>query len=202
VGRNYVLEVFSGRPTSIRELIVNYLRAVERFRAQVGIAREPGEQLRSESLAGAALSEALAWADSIDSYLAAGPKDTLGTDRNPQWAQQLTSDEADLVAAFQRIRNLVHHRWLDALATRLTPEDGVHTREWIWAPLPRSKAQGKGKDKERDATYMARLEGRPLLATLDELAGAFWRKRRWAIIRDDVRQPGHDVLSPLKFDDE
>ena len=193
--------MWSNTPTAIVYLVINCLRAVERFRAQTDRVSLPHEQVKSHSLARAALSEALGWADAIDNYLREGPRGNIGTNRDPNWTCGLDSDARELVEAFQRVRNLVHHAWLDALAVRISFVDGKQVKEWIWKPLRDDVGKGRGSDP-RDAYYRARLEGRTLLSTLDELAAAFWERRGWQIARADVEQPGHQVLSPLRFDDE
>jgi hypothetical protein len=52
------------------------------------------------------------------------------------------------------------------------------------------------KDQVGDKAYDTALRGRALLETLDELARIFWTKRTWAISREDIQQPGHEVLLP------
>jgi hypothetical protein len=66
-----VVVISSGTPTNISELAACYLRAVERFRLQAQLSNNDDEQLRSRDLALAALSEALGWADAIDSTVVA-----------------------------------------------------------------------------------------------------------------------------------
>ncbi len=51
-----------------------------------------------------------------------------------------------------------------------------------------------------DAAYAARLRGRRVLDTLDELARVFWARRRWQISASDLDQPGHAVGTPLTLD--
>lgn len=188
-------------PVSIRELIVSFLRSVERFRLQN--ERVGDDQLEAESLGFAALAEALNWADSIDNYLRSGPRDTKGTNRDPDWATQLGEDERLLIQAYQRVRNVVHHRWWQVVSTRVF--GGVaadHRPRWIWGRLPSQGSDGRGKDAAGNAAYASALEGRDVLVTLDQLATVFWSMRRWQISRGDVTQPGHSVRSPLSFDDE
>lgn len=199
----FIIDFQLGHPLSIRQLVVNYLRAVERFRLQHSQSSVLEGQLETESLGYAALAEALGWADSIDNYLRAGPKDSVGTERDKAWAESLPADQEDLVVAFQRVRNLVHHRWWQALATRMSSDiHGAQVNQWIWGYLPAGAGQGRGRSSELDAAYARRLRGSDLLTSLDELAAVFWSKRGWQIARADIEQPGHEVLSPLKFDDE
>lgn len=197
---NHVIEVWNGTPTSIRELVVAFLRAVERFREQDSRSSRLDEQLQTESLAKAALTEALNWADTIDQYLAHGPRGSTGTARDPDWAARLPDEQSDLAHAFQRVRNLVHHRWWEAVAVRMARQEGVQVNQWVWAPFPRSSNEGRGRDADGDAAYHRALQGRRLLETLDELAAIFWSKRGWEISRHDLTQPGHDVGSPLVLD--
>ncbi len=82
----YVVEVHHPGPINIRELVVFFLRAVERFRAHARAYADGGDQLENESRARGALAEALSWADSIDQYLSKGPRDRKGTERDPEWA--------------------------------------------------------------------------------------------------------------------
>lgn len=199
----FIIESELGHPLSIRQLVINYLRAVERFRLQYSRSSVLETQLETESLGYAALAEALGWADSIDNYLRAGPKDSIGTERNEAWARSLPADQEELVLAFQRVRNLVHHRWWQALATRMSSDiGGAQVNQWIWGSLPTGAGQGRGRSPELDAAYTRRLHRSDLLTSLDELAVVFWSKRRWQIARVDIEQPGHEVLSPLVFDDE
>ena len=201
-GGGRVLEAWSLQPASIRELVVNFLRAVERFREQDARASDPDDQLHSESLARAALYEALNWADTIDQYLRAGPRDTPGTDRDQTWAAGLPGDQPRLALAFQRMRNLTHHQWWQAVGVRMSRVEGRQVNEWFWAPLPDS-AGGRHRQSDADAAFNQRLAGRHVLATLDELAEVFFARRRWQIARADLAQPGHSVQgSPLLFDGE
>jgi hypothetical protein len=205
---NVVLEVWSGAQTSVRELVINYLRAVERFRAQDVRSTVIEEQLQSESLAKAALAEALSWADTLDQRLGQWPKDERPSkkirksQRQAPWAVDLDEDAHDLVEAFQHARNVVHHRWFDLVSVRISVNGDGQVNLWTWAPLPGNKRPGDNKSPELDGIYATKLEGRHLLETLDELAYAFWQKRRHQIRRAAIGQPGHDVQSPLIFDDE
>jgi hypothetical protein len=196
-----VIETWSNTPTSIRELIVYYLRAVERFREQDSRARDSEDQLHSESLGSAALAEALSWADTVDQYLAMGPESTKGTQHDRGWVARLPDEQADVVRAFGRIRNVVHHQWWRAVGTRITRIGDRQVNEWFWAPLPDRAARTK-RDRDGDRAYGERLEGRAVLATLDELGVVFWSKRTWQISRSDVVQPGHGVGADLRFDDD
>ena len=126
-----------------------------------------------------------------------------GTNRDQDWAASLAADQEDLVVAFQRVRNLVHHRWWQALATRFGRD--LHDRQvnrLVWGRLPTGAGQGRGRSAEADAAYANRLQGQDLMSSLDELAAVFWTKRGWEIARQDIMQPGHDVGSPISFDDE
>jgi len=199
---NVIIEMFSPQPASIRELVLNFLRAVERFREQDARSSDLVDQLHTESLARAALFEALNWADTIDQYLAAGPKGTIGTERNEEWAQGLPADQERLARAFQRVRNLTHHQWWQAVGVRMTRSDGQQVNEWVWAPLP-AGAAGRRRDPDADADFADRLAGRRVLTTLDELAEVFFARRTWAITRPELAQPGLGVIgSPLRFDGE
>jgi hypothetical protein len=148
----FIIESQLGHPLSIRQLVVNYLRAVERFRLQYSQSSVLEEQLETESLGYAALAEALGWADSIDNYLRAGPKNSIGTERDEAWAESLPADQEELVHAFQRVRNLVHHRWWQALATRMSSDiHGAQVNQWIWGSLPTGAGQGRGRSTKLDA---------------------------------------------------
>jgi hypothetical protein len=209
ISDSLILEISHGTPTSIQELVVNYLRAVERFRAQDARSSVLEEQLRSESLAKAALAEALSWADTLDQRLAQWPKgagrptkkERKARQRKP-WARDLSQEAHNLVEAFQHARNVVHHRWFDLISVRMSSDGDAQVNLWVWAPLPNQDGRGDGRTAELDALYSTELEGRPLLDTLDELAAAFWQMRGHEIERAVVGQPGHDVLSAIKFDDE
>lgn len=192
-----------GSPLSIRQLVLNYLRAVERFRLQYERSRDPSHQLHSESIGYASLAESLDWADSIDNFLREGPRDNPGSPRNKSWAVALPDQQRDLVVAFQRVRNLVHHRWWQAVATRIALNvNGEQTNHWVWGALPTGVKEGRGRSSTADDVYSTRLQGRDLLTSLDDLACVFWTKRVWEIRRVEVEQPGHSVESPLVFDDE
>lgn len=199
--QEHILEVQTRNPLSIRQLVLNYFRAVERFRLQCERSREPENQLIAESLGYAALAEALGWADSIDNFLREGPRDNPGTQRDKEWALGLPDEQRQLVQAFQRVRNLVHHRWWQAVATRIERNsEGAQVNQWIWGALPDGSDQGRGRSSDLDLAYAARLQGSDLLASLDDLAAVFWTKRGWQITRVQVEQPGHQVGSPLVFD--
>ncbi len=143
-------------------------------------SRDPSNQRDSESLGYAALAEALDWADSIDNYLREGPRDNPGTQRDKEWALAFPNDQRDLILAFQRVRNLVRHRWWQAVATRLGRNPhGEQVNQWIWGALPAGAGQGQGRSPALDAAYSDRLQSGDLLASLDDLAAVFWTKRGW-----------------------
>jgi hypothetical protein len=198
---NFVIEVSPQEHSSIRELIVSFLRAIERFRAEDSRASESDEQLAVQSRGRSALAEALNWADSIDHYLSQGPK---YTPRDAKWVEQFEAADQNLLRAFQRVRNVVHHQWWEAVGVRLLMVSGVQVNEWFWGPLPVERRQGPGKDKNVHAydAYSARLEGRRVLETLDDLAGIFWTKRRWRITPADLEQPGQTSATPLILDNQ
>lgn len=200
-GVGVVVEAWSGGPESVRELVLAYLRAVERFREQDARASDPEGDGHGESLARAALFEALNWADTIDQYLRKGPRGTLGTDRDEEWAAGLPREQERVARAFQRVRNLTHHQWWGAVGVRMSDVDGRQVNEWFWAPLPSSG--GRHRDLDADSAFEERLAGRRVLATLDELAEVFFARRTWQVRRADLAQPGHGVEgSALRFDDE
>jgi hypothetical protein len=173
----------------IPELVTFYLRAVERFRAHTG------------SRAKGALAEALNWADTIDLYLAKGPYGTLGTQRDPNWADSVEGEGGDLVRGFQYARNHVHHQWLNMVAVRLHAEaSGRQPNDWIWHAPPAPKRAGRAKRDEYREAFERQMLGRSVLETLDRLAVVFWDRRRWEIQRSDVEQPGYPVRSTLPFD--
>lgn len=199
-GVGVVVEAWSGGPESVRELVLAYLRAVERFREQDARASDPEEGAHGESLARAALFEALNWADTINQYLRKGPRGTLGTDRDQEWAAGLLREQERLARAFQRVRNLTHHQWWGAVGVRMSDVGGRQVNEWFWAPLPDS---GRHRDPDADLAFEERMSGRRVLATLDELAEVFFARRTWQICRTELAQPGHGADgSPLRFDDE
>jgi hypothetical protein len=180
-------------------LLAAYLRAVERFRAQDHASEDRAEDgLRAAPLAEAALFEALNWADMIDDYLARGPRGTVGTPRDPQWADKLASDDADLVHGLRIARNVVHHQWTNAVSTVSAPN---HT-SWIWSPLPDPGRARTPAAQAQAAAHARRVEGRSIVATLDDLSRVLWNFRRWTIDRDSIEQPGHTIRSPIAFDDE
>lgn len=174
--------------------MISYLRGVERFRAQDSLRSDLDGQLRIESLGRSALAEALNWADSIDQYLRAGPR---SGERDPEWADRLPAADQELVQGFQRVRNVVHHRWWEAVAVRLQMRQGVQVNEWCWGDLPSGTRRGRGQNARGDAAYGARLRGRRVLDTLDELARIFWERRRWEITASDLAQPGHAVADTV-----
>jgi hypothetical protein len=190
-----VITTVHGNPHSIRELVVSYLRAVERFRGEDLQASAPGDhQLAAESRGSSALAEALNWADMIDQWLGCGP------DGDRQWMALHSEPEQQVMRAFQRVRNVVHHRWWNAVATRMVILDGRQANTWVWAPLPDSRRHGRGKDKAGDCAFATTLKGDRVLDTLDELAGIFWDKRGWVITREDLEQPGYEVRTPVVLD--
>jgi len=117
VSDDHTIEVGPGEHSTIQELVASYLRAVERFRAEDSLAGPGDHQLANESRGRSALAEALNWADAIDNYLSAGPKDT---ERDPAWVEKLPDADQQLLRAFQRVRNVIHHRWWEAVALRLS----------------------------------------------------------------------------------
>lgn len=195
---NFIIEVHQSEPMNIKELVVFYLRAVERFRSHA-LAYAAGEdQLANESRARGALAEALSWADSIDQYLAKGPRDRMGSDRDPNWADSVDDASGDLVRAFQYARNHVHHHWLNLVGTRLRG-GSVAPHEWFWADVPKVSRAGDGKRAGADE-YEQRMLGAEVLSTLDLIAEIFWVKRTWEIRLSDIAQPGYQVGAVLEFD--
>lgn len=198
---NFVVEVHQPGPVHIKELIVFYLRAVERFRTHAVAYTDGGGQLDNESRASGALAEALSWADSIDQYLAKGPRDTKGSDRDPNWAASVDGADGELVRAFQYARNHVHHQWLNLVGTRLYSGNQEAPSEWFWAPVPQpSRAGSRGTIGAVE--YEGQMGGADVLTTLDRLGRVFWGKRTWVIRRSEIAQPGYAVGAALEFDPE
>lgn len=191
-------------PVSIRELVIHFLRAVERVRAQDGRSTHKEfveEGFRREPLARGALFEALNWADSIDNYLRKGLRNTKGTARDLGWAEALPLDQRDLVLGLQHARNVSHHRWFNVLAvTFQRGQAGEQVGVWTWGVLPPETGSRRRRDKEARSAYLSALKGEPLLDTLDRMAAVFWTKRGWHITRSDVYQVGYSVASPITFD--
>lgn len=198
---NFVVEVHQPGPMHINNLIVFYLRAVERFRTHALAYAAGGNQLDNESRARGALAEALSWADSIDQYLSKGPRRTKGTDRDPNWAASVDGANGDLVRAFQYARNHVHHQWLNLVGTRIDGKEQNASNEWFWADVPQPSRSGSKKDtgvKE----FQQEMRGSDVLMTLDRLSEAFWEKRTWRIGRSEIAQPAYGVGAALQFDTE
>lgn len=185
----------------VNELIVFYLRAVERFRAHALAYAGGGDQLANESRARGALAEALSWADSIDQYLSKGPRDTMGTDRDPNWAASVDGANGDLARAFQYGRNHVHHQWLNLVGTRVYGGEQTASSEWFWTDIPPPSRAGSGRASGSNE-YQQQMRGADVLTTLDRLGEVFWSKRTWVICRSEIEQPGYQVGSTLQFDPE
>jgi hypothetical protein len=196
-----IIEIQQLHPMDITELVVFYLRAVERFRTHALAYASGGDQLSNESRARGALAEALNWADSIDNYLSKGPRDTKGTDRDQNWAATIDGANGELVQAFQYARNHVHHQWLNLVGTRLHSGDQAKPSEWYWAKVPSPPQSGSRKSKGADE-YQRQMYRAIVLTTLDRLGQAFWEKRTWAINRSEIVQPGYDIGADLRFDPE
>src|SRR4051812_4015361 len=193
-----IVEVTDLMPVNRRELVASYLRAVERFRAQDSNASDLTTDVHARSLGLSALAEALNWADAIDGQLRAANKDDVG---DHDWTRPLAPDEQAVIRAFGRVRNVVHHRWWNAVTIRLrTKQSDSQVNEWIWAALPASARRGTSRDQQGDAAFKSHLEGKRVLRTLDQLAAIFWRHRGWEIATADVEQPGYPVRSPINFD--
>jgi len=190
------VEVRDEAPLRSPDLLAAYMRAVERVRTQVTGPDRQTPTIGGGSLALAAICEALEWADTLEQHLSHPPR---GNSRG--WIAPPEGDQALLVRAFGRVRNVVHHRWWKAVTYRVTDSgDGSQQTHWIWSPLPRSATVGRGKDADGAAAYDAVLAGHVILDTLDELACAFWPSRGWAVTIEDLRQPGHEVGTPLALD--
>lgn len=199
--RTEVIIVHAGQPMKIQQLVIFYLRAVERFRAHAFDPTGPAEMV-NQSLAGGSLAEALNWADTIDQYLAKGPHGTIGTKRDPNWADSVDASDSELVRGFQHARNHVHHQWLNLVATRVMMSEQGQRNEWIWEAAPEPKRSRRTKpDDGRDA-FRRQMLGANVLTTLDRLAVVFWARRTWEIHRSDIEQPGYPVRSTLPFDPE
>lgn len=185
----------------IKELVVFYLRAAERFRTHALAYASGGDQLSNESRARGALAEALNWADSIDQYLRQGPRDTIGTNRDPNWSATVDGANGELVRAFQYARNHVHHQWLNLVGTRLFGGMPAKPTEWCWTDVPSPARAGTGKSNGAQE-YARQMHGAVVLTTLDRLGEVFWGKRRWVISRSEIAQPGYEVGADLEFDPE
>ncbi|MGC5172102.1 hypothetical protein ACLQ2Q_15780 [Microbacterium sp. DT81.1] len=196
-----IVEFHSPGPMKIQELVTFYLRAVERFRAHAMDFATGGDQLSNQSRARGALAEALNWADTIDQYLREGPRDTIGTDRDPEWASKVEGSGGDLVLAFQFVRNHVHHQWLNLVATRTYSGADVSPSEWLWATAP-ARTRSGATTSDGAGAYERQMRGATVLTTLDRLGQVFWTKRRWEIHMSDVAQPGYPVRADLTFDIE
>lgn len=98
-GDDYVIEISPQEHSTVRDVVISYLRGVERFRAQDSLRSDLDGQLRIESLGRSALAEALNWADSIDQYLRAGPR---SGERDPEWADRLPAADRNYA------KNLAH----------------------------------------------------------------------------------------------
>lgn len=196
-----IIEVHQRGPIDIKELVVFYLRAVERFRTHALAYASGGDQLSNESRARGALAEALNWADSIDQYLSQGPRESKGTDRDPNWATTLDGANGELVRAFQYARNHVHHQWLNLVGTRLYSGEQAKLSEWYWTEVPSPSRSASGKSNGADE-YQRQMHRAVVLTTLDRLGQAFWEKRAWVIYRSEIVQPGYDVGADLGFDPE
>jgi hypothetical protein len=191
------ITVTDGSETKIPELIKCFLRAIERFRAEDALRSARDAEVPAPSRAAGALTEALNWAHSMDDYLGSrGPEGTLGTQRDADWAKAFSPQQQNLVRGFRFARNCLHHDWWQGVAVRIHM-DGVTTDEWLWAHVTPKKPDADG-----ESAYNATIRGRPVMATLDELAAVFFAKRRWVIVRKEIEQPGYPVGSPLIFDDE
>lgn len=191
----HVIEVSPQDKSNIRELVASYLRAVERFRAEDLAGSSPGpHQLSTDSRGRAALAESLNWADAIDSYLrsAHGSKG--------DWTDGLSEPDRDLVVGFNRVRNIVHHRWWEAVAVQIRMVSGTQVNEWRWGRLPSTSRKASKWETLGDTAFAARLRGRRVIETLDELASIFWPRRGWEIHIDDLEQPGYSVATSLSLD--
>lgn len=199
--KNFILEVARPGPMNIKELVVCYLRAVERFRAHAVAYTNGGDQQDNESRARGALAEALNWADSVDQYLGQGPKDTMGSDRDPDWAAKVDGAGGDLVRAFQYARNHVHHQWLNLVGTRIYSGAQSAPDEWYWTDIPQSTRAGSRKRAGAEE-YEQKMLGADVLTTLDRLGEVFWAKRTWVIHRSEIAQPWYEVGAEIDFDPE
>lgn len=192
---DHIIEVSPQDRSDIRELVASYLRAVERFRAEDNAGSSPGvHQLPTESRGRAALAEALNWADAIDSYLGWQHRG------EGEWFDTLTNDERRLVVGFRHVRNIVHHRWWDAVAVQLRWSGGTQVNQWRWGRIPATTRKPSKHEVAGDSAFVDRLQGRRVLETLDELAAVFWPRRRWEITVDGLEQPGYSVETPLELD--
>ncbi len=100
--------------------------------------------------------------------------------------------------AFRIARDVVHHQWINAGATRSasTPSRTA----WLWSALQDRGGPRTAAKQAQARAYDRRVRGRNVLTTLDDMARILWLYRGWEIARVDVEQPGHTVGSLVTFD--
>lgn len=173
-------------PLNRREMLINYLRAVERFRSACLRNAVPGDNLRDESLGWAALAEALFWLFTI-------MENTKG---NPN----LSVADIELLEAFESARNIAQHASWNGIATEIQHNVSGQRNSWIWGNRPKNEQLRKREATLAEA-YKARLQGQEILPTLDQIAKEMWSIRGWQIARDAIEQPGYTVECDIQFDE-
>lgn len=120
------------KSVSIRQLVTGYCRAFYRFQAEQQVARHlpDADDLEAPWAADPfmALFEALNWADATDEFLERGP---TGRGGKLNWLDNLAEDQRKVVRGMRHARNVVHHQWWAALATRVVWVEGRQVDTWI-----------------------------------------------------------------------
>lgn len=188
---------FSNTPKLIVNLVVAYLRAVERFRSAATVVSEPDGQLQGEQTGWEAMAEALNWADAIDENLRANDR---SRPKGADWTDDLPDDSRRLWLGLQHARNAVHHQWWEAVALQMEVRPEGQNNTLVWAPLPEPKRRPSAAEEASAEAYVSGLRGRPILETLDELAAVMWPLRKWGVSRADLVQPQYGVGTPIELD--
>lgn len=176
---NEVIVIQSLNDMSRKEHVLNYLRAVERFRYYAKCNEKPGDNVRNESLGWAALGEAMYWFYSVNDQM-----------RAPVMSE---FKDVELCDAFQSVRNRAQHLGWYPIATKMDAVSGGGQRTWVWG-------SGSNKSRHGSKEYVDRLEGREVIQTLDELGVQMWDIRKWHITLDDMWQPGFETYATISFD--
>lgn len=179
---SYTISVQPMNQMSRQEITVNFMRAVERFRKHSSENAKQGNNIRCESLAWAALGEALFWFKAF-----------LEKTKN---VKDVNLENIQLIEAFRKVRNSAQHELWFPISTEMRIQENEQVNTWIWGVDKPSKRKGDDVSE----IYSNYLAGRPVIDTLDELAQHLWKFRSHRICKEDLSQPGYIVGSPITFD--
>jgi hypothetical protein len=166
---------------TFESMFVGYERALDRFRS----AADGNDDVSTFTSVFEVLNWSVALEDRIRKHWApeGAPLD---------WAWRERAPGGEVMGGIRFARNSVHHDWSDALE----PPRGltfpmtfpITFADWQWRPADDLPPPGKPPRQDDRDVYVARVEGRSVRTTLDQLSNTF-RFLRGVLEPHSLRQP-------------